>query len=128
MHFKNLTAYMLGNKNHEYSRGEQWWPFDEQVWMCPNMTIAEKMLKKSQGQSVGAVWTDIYRISAKDIYCEQSNRGLYYTDTPTKIFVEAKVFSKPDSVNEDGLLENANNLKPEFFEILNNWKKRRKVK
>lgn len=126
MYFNHLTAYMLGNKNHEYVRGEQWWPHDTKVWMCPNMAIAERELQKSQNQMGGAVWTDIYRVRAEDITCEQSNRGLYYTETPTKIFVDTKVVSGAGNLSEQELLDNAAAFSKEFLEKLNAWKRRRK--
>ncbi|MBR5625521.1 MAG: hypothetical protein IKW67_01960 [Alphaproteobacteria bacterium] len=127
MHFKHLTAYMLGNKNHEYLRGEQWWPYDTRVWMCPNIAIAERELRKSQNKMGGAIWTDIYRISADEIVCEQSNHGLYYTETPTKIFVESKVSSIQNQImTEQDLLDNAATFSEEFMKKLDAWKRRRR--
>ena len=121
--FHNLTAYMLGNEKYDYTPGEQWWPFDTRVWLCQNMAIAEKILHKSQQQTDGAVWTDIYRVTAKDIICEQSNRGLLYTNTPTKIFVEKKVLCREPTPNfsEETLLKNAKQISPVISNFMKSW-------
>lgn len=127
MHFNHLTAYMLGNKKHEYVRGEQWWPFDTKVWLCPNLATAEKILNDSQTGIDGAGWTEIYRVCADNIDCEQSKRGLYFTETPTKIFVQGKVASKTmNQVNEEVLLANASVYGDMFFSRLRSWKRRRR--
>ena len=118
---KNLTGFMLGNDNCVHLLGCAWLPRDSRVWICRNMAKAEKILQESQQNCMrtGCIWTTIYRVVANDIVCEQSGDGMWYTNTPTKIFVDGIVKQcRPDIITEQDLLMRARDAKQKFAKLV----------
>lgn len=110
MKIKNMTGYMLGNDHRKYKIGDAWANHDSRVWVCPSADKAKQILQKSQANTLEpcCVWTTIYRVSARDIVCEKSSGGLWYTCTPTKICVERVVYAQnAHNIAETQLIQNA---------------------
>lgn len=117
MIIKNLTGYMLGNRENAPEVGKQWWPYDVQVFVCANMDKAKEILMQSRKYVLNPdlVWTTIYRVQAKDIECQKIENNLIWTKQPTKIIVDSPVFfSTPRYMNEQDLLNNARRIMPRF--------------
>ena len=97
MKLKNMTGYMLGNSNNVHCVGSAWSDVDCRVWVCATLDKAKRVLAESQrmcGLDPHVVWETIYQVSAKDIVCEKTNDGLWYTNTPRKITVNRVVYNK----------------------------------
>ena len=121
MKVKNLTGFMLGNSHIVHRIGDVWSGHDCRVWICPNLSKAEKVLRQSQQERLdpSVMWTTIYQVSAKDIVCEQSGNGLLYTNTPSKIVVNRIVARRePSVISEQELLERARHTQKDFMDLV----------
>ncbi len=122
MKLKNMTGYMLGNSNCVHRVSEAWSNVDSRVWVCSTREKARQMLIESQ--RVGpldphCVWTTIYMVSAKDIVCEKTHDGFWYTNTPTKIFVDRVVYQKEvQQITDADLLVHARKAHGRFAELM----------
>ena len=107
MKLKNMTGYMLGNPNKLRYVGESWADADCRVWVCATLDMAKRILAESQRDGrlePHCVWTTIYQVSGKNIVCEKTHDGLWYTNTPTKIVVNRVVYNKDFSQMTDANL------------------------
>jgi hypothetical protein len=112
---KNITGYMLGNKNDIHQLGAAWKSVDSKVWICSSLAKAKRVLEDSQQFSAmpHCVWTTIYQVSAKDIALEYSDDGLMYTNTPTKLSVDRVVYYKEQKAVQKSLSALLRELKQE---------------
>ncbi len=110
MKLKNMTGYMLGNPNNVHHVGDVWAGSDSRVWVCSTLAKAKQILAQSQVNCLEpcCVWTAIYQVSAKNIVCEKTHDGLWYTNTPTKITVERVVYNQDvRQITDADLIANA---------------------
>lgn len=122
MKIKNMTGYMLGNPNNVHHIGDAWVMTDSRVWGCTSLDKAKRVLAESQrmgGLEPHCVWSTIYQVSAKNIECEKSSDGLWYTNTPTKIFVERIVYHKDTrQITDADLIVNARKIHGKFAQLM----------
>ena len=122
MKLKNMTGYMLGNHNNAHNVGDAWSDTDCRVWVCATLDKAKRILTESQcgcGLEPHCVWSTIYQVSAKNIVCEKTHDGLWYTNTPTKITVERVVYNKDvRQITDADLIVNARRQYGRFAQLM----------
>ena len=122
MKIKNMTGYMLGNRNNVHQVGDAWSNTDCRVWVCTSLDKAKQILFDSQEKSCldpHCVWTTIYQVSARNLVCEKTHNGMLYTNMPTKIVTDRVVFHKEARKNTDEeLLVNARKYHGRFAELM----------
>ena len=93
MRIKNLTGYMLGNEKKIHSVGAQWDRQDANVWICPTLAMAKKLMHNSQQNTevLSPIWTTIYRVCGQDVVCTKSASGLLHTNKSSKLIVDRVV-------------------------------------
>lgn len=130
MKFRNMTGYMLGTINNQRRPGSQWTMDNAPVWICPTMRKAFEILERSQTNHLdgNVLWTTIYRVVARDIECVQMKNGLWFTEQPTRIYVdEAVLYKDPMQLTEEQLLARATEIMPKLHKITRKaFKERRK--
>ena len=121
MKIKNMTGYMLGTSRNIRKPGAPWTGDNTPVWICPTLRKAVEILENSNRACClegNVVWTTVYRVVARDIVCVQMKNGLWFTETPTKIYVDSPVFSvNPLSLTEEQLLQNAKVIMPRMTKL-----------
>lgn len=120
MKFRNMTGYMLGNAHCVHKPGAPWTTNDVPVWICPTIRKALEILERSHINHLdgNALWTTIYRVVARDIECIQMKNGLWFTDRPTKIYVDEPVlYKEPMQLTEEQLLARAAEIMPTMHKI-----------
>lgn len=126
MRFRNFTGFILGNARHEYRPGMQWVEQDERLWVCPNLDTARRVLIESHKRLAvehKPIWTTVYQVSGRDVVFEKGLNGLLYTDTPSKLFVERRVWVQmPKMITEEDLLANAGVIRNKLAKIWENVK------
>lgn len=119
---KNMTGYMLGNPNNAHCVGDAWADADCRVWVCATLDKAKRILAESQsmcGLEPHCVWSTIYQVSAKNIVCEKTHDGLWYTNTPTKIMVDRVVYNKDvRQITDADLIVNARRQYGRFAQLM----------
>ena len=122
MKLKNMTGYMLGNPNNVHLVGDVWAMTNSRVWVCASLDKAKRVLAESQRVGCldpNCVWSTIYQVSARDIVCEKTYDGLWYTNTPTKITVERVVYSKDvRQITDADLIVNARRKYGRFARLM----------
>lgn len=124
MRVKNLTGFMLGNMHHVHSVGSAWSNCDDgRVWICATLDKARRILERSQAADLKlephVLWETVYQVSARDIVCEKTNDGLWYTNTPSKIFVERIVMQRDAmQITDADLIKNARKHYGKFAQLM----------
>ena len=122
MKLRNLTGYMLGNENNAHHVGDAWTGVDCRVWVCATLDKAKRILAESQrygGLEPHCVWSTIYQVSGKNIVCEKTHDGLWYTNTPTKIMVDRIVYNKDvRQITDADLIVNARRQHGRFAQLM----------
>lgn len=122
MKIKSLTGYMLGNPNCAHCVGGAWTEQDSRVWICASLEKAKQILRDSQQKTLEpcCVWTTIYQVSARDIVCEKTHDGLWYTNTPSKICVDRVVYDNPNAlkITDAQLMINARKQYGRFAKLM----------
>ena len=110
--------------------GAQWADHDVRVFVCATLDKAKKMLDKSQKCATlepHCIWTRISKGSARNIVCEKTHDGLWYTNTPTKICVDGIVYQQePSVITEADLLENARKVYGKYAQFMLSLQQERK--
>lgn len=120
-----FTGYMLGNENHIVVRGDQWCDAGDFVYICTNKETAQAILEHSQQHNLmpnNIIWTTIYRVHARNINIDKYTHGnnLAWTTEGNKIIVDEPVFYREASkISEQHLLNNAMQIRSDFFKLFN---------
>ncbi len=120
MKVKNVTGYMLANNGAVLLRGDQWWPYDTEVFICLNLDKAKQII------GVSAEWTTIYRVRAAELECSRIDGGLMYTNDASKIIVDAPVHYNDRRLSETQLLARAASIRDDFMKLAFNSKGKKK--
>ncbi len=121
MTIDQLTGFMLGDAEHPMKKGDKWWPYDTQVFVCMDIERAVRILKEHQKNYLepNNVWTTVYRVTAQNLEFTKIENGLIWTNQPTKIIVDGPVyFSNPKAANEASLLKNAQTILPHIAKLI----------
>ena len=115
---------MLGNMHHVHSVGSAWSDCDDaRVWICATLDQAKRILERSQAADLKlephVLWETIYQVSARDIVCDRASDGKWYTNTPTKIFVERIVMQRDAmQITDADLIKNARKHYGKFAQLM----------
>lgn len=125
---KKFNGYMLGNQmRRPLGRGQQWWPYDSSVYVCPTLARAKELLAEDLQQPVLEPhfhFTTIYRVVANDIDVRRENDGLYWTKQATKLKVVDIVHEHPATEIPDWrLLLNADAIMAELSKKMTQFTK-----
>lgn len=111
-----ISGYCLGSGRTTRTVGEQWWPYNTPVWICPTLHRAHQIGAKDDQ------WHEICRVEGYvHVMARKSGKhGLIYTDEPTRLKITEVhpqfVPPIPESVREARLLKNAAKIATAFHE------------